>query len=76
MATLTDPAYVEQGTAYLRLRRHWRADPVAYVRQRFGLEPTWQQVQILQAIAPAGAKVSIRSGHGIGKTTCAALIIL
>ena len=76
MPTLADPAYVRQSQAYLRLRQHWRRDPVVYVRQRFGVEPTWQQVQILQAIAPAGAKVSIRSGHGIGKTTAAAWIVL
>jgi phage terminase large subunit len=76
MATLTDPAYRTQSKAYLRLRTHWRKDPVAYVRQRFGVDPTWQQVAILQAIAPPGAKVSVRSGHGIGKTTCAAFIIL
>jgi hypothetical protein len=76
MATLADPGFVIQSKAYLRLRRYWRADPQAYVRQRFGGEPTWQQAQILTAIAPAGAKVSVRSGHGIGKTTSAAWIIL
>jgi phage terminase large subunit len=76
MATLTDPGYVAQSQAYLRLRRYWRADPVHYVRQRFGVEPTWQQRAILEAIALPGAKVSVRSGHGIGKTTCAAWIVL
>ena len=76
MPTLADPVYVAQSHAYLRLRHHWRRDPVAYVRQRFGVEPTWQQAQILQAIAPPGAKVSVRSGHGIGKTTCSAWIVL
>jgi len=76
MPTLADTAYQTQGKAYLRLRTHWRADPIAYVRQRFGIEPTWQQVAILEAIAPPGAKVSVRSGHGIGKTTCAAWIVL
>ena len=75
MPTLTDPAYRTQGTAYLRLRRYWRRDPVAYVRQRFGVEPTWQQCAILTAIAPPGAKVSIRSGHGVGKSSSAAFIV-
>jgi phage terminase large subunit len=76
MATLADPAYVTQGKAYLRLRQHWRRDPVAYVQQRFGMEPTWQQRQILEAIAPPGAKVTVRSGHGIGKSSSAAVIVL
>jgi len=76
MPTLADPAYVRQSHAYLRLRQHWRRDPVVYVRQRFGVEPTWQQRQILEAIAPPGSKVSVRSGHGIGKTTAAAWVVL
>ena len=60
---------------YMQLRDCWRKDPVLYVRQRFGIEPTPQQVQILQAIVPSGAKVSVRSGHGIGKSSSAAWII-
>jgi len=61
---------------YLELRSFWKRDPLLYVRQRFGASPTWQQQQILEAIAPPGAKVSIRSGHGIGKTTAAAWALM
>lgn len=60
---------------YLELRTLWRADPLLYVQQRFGITPTWQQVQILEALQPPGAKVSVRSGHGIGKSSSAALAI-
>lgn len=60
---------------YLALRQLWKADPLLYVRQRFGIELTWQQAQILQALLPRGAKVSVRSGHGVGKSTSAALSI-
>src|SRR4029453_7356202 len=76
MPTLTDAAYVRQSHAYLQLRPHWRQDPGQYVRQRFGVAPTGQQQQILDAIAPPGAKVTVRSGHGIGKTTVAAWVVL
>jgi hypothetical protein len=76
MPTLADAAYVTQAKAYLQLRTHWRRDPVAYVTQRFGVTPTWQQVQILEALAPPGAKVSVRSGHGIGKSSAAAFLVL
>jgi hypothetical protein len=61
---------------YLELRALWRDNPVLYVHQRFGIEPTPQQVQILEAIKEPGAKVSVRSGHGIGKTTAAAWAVL
>ena len=64
--------YVE---AYLELRQDWREDPLLYARERLGLTPTHQQRRILEAIAPAGAKVSVRSGHNIGKSSAAAAII-
>ena len=57
---------------YLELREHWRWNPLLYVEQRFGVHPTPQQAQILEAILPVGAKVSVRSGHGIGKSSSAA----
>jgi phage terminase large subunit len=76
MPTLTDPAYVTQSQAYLRLRKHWRAAPALYVRQRFGVEPTAQQARILTALVPPGAKVTVRSGHGIGKSSGAAWAVL
>src|SRR5439155_6516448 len=76
MPTLADPAYTAEARAYLALRKRWRAAPVLYVRQRFGVDPTPQQATILQALVPPGAKVSVRSGHGIGKSSCAAWAIL
>jgi hypothetical protein len=59
----------------MALRACWKANPLLYVQQRFGVEPTWQQREILHAIAPPGAKVSVRSGHGIGKSSSAAWIV-
>jgi phage terminase large subunit len=61
------------GALYGELRMRWRADPVLYAKQRFAINPTWQQAAILRALAPEGAKVSVRSGHGIGKTTTLAI---
>ncbi|WP_051013707.1 hypothetical protein [Pararhodospirillum photometricum] len=54
---------------YAHLRTLWRADPVLYARQRLGLTPTVQQAALLAAVAPSGAKVTARAGHGVGKTT-------
>jgi hypothetical protein len=65
-------AYID---AYLELRTYWRDDPVLYATQRLGLTPTHQQRRILEAIAHEGAKVSVRSGHNIGKSSAAAAII-
>ena len=54
----------------------FRRDPVEYVRRVFRAEPTDQQAQLLRAVADPGAKVAVRSGHGTGKTTALAWIIL
>jgi hypothetical protein len=66
MPTTVQPRHNDLAT-YLALRQLWRDSPLVYVRQRFGIEPTWQQAEILQAMLPYGSKVSVRSGHGIGK---------
>jgi len=75
---LTRPLSAPYKTAlqtYIQLREHWRDSPRLYVRQRFGIEPTWQQAKILDAIAPPGAKVTVRAGHGIGKSGAASWCI-
>jgi phage terminase large subunit len=61
---------------YLELRKLWKLDPERYCHQRLGLHPTWQQKKVLDAIKEPGSKVSVRSGHGIGKDAIAAGIIL
>jgi hypothetical protein len=55
---------------------HHMRNPRAFVRDSFGVEPTAQQGSILDAIAPRGAHVSVRSGHGVGKTTTLAWLVI
>lgn len=64
------PVREEELHAYLALRRMWAEDPVRYAVERLGLKPTWQQKKLFEALAPEGAKVSCRAGHGIGKSGC------
>lgn len=56
--------------------RRMREDAVYFVRKAIGVEPTGQQAMVLNAISKPGAKVSVRSGHGTGKSTSAAWEIL
>jgi len=65
----------EAQVAYEARRTLWRADPVAYAKARLGLNPTRQQQALLEAIAPAGAKVSVRAGHGVGKSSAVAAAV-
>jgi len=54
----------------------YRVDAVAFVVQVLQAKPTKQQAMILRAIVEPGARVSLRSGHGVGKTSLLAWIIL
>lgn len=51
-------------------------DPRQFVRHMFGVKPTPQQDKILAAMRLPGAHVTVRSGHGIGKSTVMAWLIL
>lgn len=53
----------------LVLERYWH-DPVGFVRDIFGVEPDEWQVELLEAVAdPDERQISVRSGHGVGKST-------
>lgn len=54
---------------------NWRADPVLFVHQALGAEPEPWQKQALEYIAVED-RLTIRSGHGVGKTTLLSWIIL
>ena len=43
---------------YLSRWNVWRLDPVAYVMERLGTRPSWQQRQLLEAIAEEGANIT------------------
>ena len=50
------------------LVERWRASPYDFVVECIGAVPTEQQRGVLEAMALPGARVSIRSGHGTGKS--------
>lgn len=54
----------------------YRDDPVAFVREVLGAEPLSYQAEFLEAIAKGERRISIRSGHGTGKSTSASWAML
>ena len=42
-----------------------------FVREVIGVEPDVWQIEFLQAISDGERKISVRSGHGVGKSTAA-----
>ena len=52
-------------------------DPVRFAEEVIGIEPDEWQVELLDAVsAPAIRRVSVRSGHGVGKSTGVAMAAL
>ncbi|WP_052409534.1 DEAD/DEAH box helicase family protein [Paraburkholderia oxyphila] len=50
-------------------RDRYYHDPVLFVQEVFQAEPDDWQKQFLRAVARGERKISIRSGHGVGKST-------
>ena len=54
----------------------WRKDANRFVTDMFGAAPSPQQAALLTAASEPGARVACKSGHGTGKTTSLAWLIL
>ena len=50
--------------------------PTLFVREILGVEPLPYQAEFLEAIASGERKISVRSGHGTGKSTAASWAML
>lgn len=47
----------------------YQHDPVLFVREQLGAEPDEKQASVLRDIAAGKRRISVVSGHGVGKTT-------
>jgi len=56
--------------------RTYYADPVGFVRDMLGVEPLPYQAEFLEALAKGERRISIRSGHGTGKSTASSWAML
>src|SRR5215472_1072265 len=50
--------------------------PTAFVREVLGAEPDPWQIEALRALARGHTRISIRSGHGVGKSCLAAWVLV
>ena len=56
--------------------REYRDDPVKFVKEVLGATPLPYQAEFLDALAGGERKMSVRSGHGTGKSTTASWAML
>ena len=62
--------------AMLEFTQRYSKKPSLFVREVLGVEPLDYQAEFLDAIASGERKISIRSGHGTGKSTAASWAML
>lgn len=70
------PKTILSDAHYIELLAMFQDDWVGFASVLAGKSPTWQQRQIISAIQVQGARVSVSSGHGTGKSDMTSIIIL
>ena len=60
---------------YLPIAKY-RKDPTLFVNTMLGAQPDKWQTEVMAAVAKQNRGVSIRSGHGVGKTSCLSWLAL
>lgn len=65
-----------ENNPFVEFIRVYRNNPVKFVREVLGAEPDPWQIIFLNWIALDERKISVRSGHGVGKSTGAAWAML
>ncbi len=61
---------------FIEFALRYRSDPVLFVREVLNTEPDVWQVEFLNHIAAGNRRISVRSGHGVGKSTASAWAML
>jgi len=75
MASTLAAAVLAAATASKRIEwpsDRYRYDPARFFREVLGVEPWHKQVEVLEALVPDRARVSVKSGHKVGKSNLGA----
>mgnify|MGYP003629083843 FL=1 len=54
----------------------WKEEPSVFVRSVLGADPDPWQTDVMNAVSQQKRGISIRSGHGVGKTSCLSWLAL
>ena len=61
---------------FVAFLKKYRNDPVKFVTEVLKVKPDPWQAQLLEQVAKSTRKISVRSGHGTGKSTVASWTIV
>jgi phage terminase large subunit len=66
----------DQQNPFYTFHEYYGPRPVEFVRDQLHAEPDPKQIEVLEAYASGERRIATRSGHGVGKTTVLAWIII
>ena len=67
---------VSLSNPFVEFVKKYRNNPSLFVRQVLKCKPDPWQEELLQAVKGKERKISVRSGHGTGKSTVASWVII
>jgi len=70
---MSDPTL---GQAYERFVTVYKNRPVEFVTEVLGADPLPWQKELMLAVADGERRISVRAGHGVGKSTCCSWLLL
>lgn len=70
------PPPVSLAEAHSLFIQAYKDKPVAFVRNVLRAEPDPWQIEFLEAVASGARRVSVRAGHGVGKSTACAWLAI
>lgn len=62
--------------AFIEWLKRYRDNPVLFAREVLDVEPDVWQAEVMMAVASGERRISIRSGHGVGKSTTVAILCI
>lgn len=65
-----------ESNAFVEWIRRYQGDPVLFAREVLGVELDDWQAEMVRAVASGERRVSVRSGHGVGKSTGVAIVCI
>lgn len=67
---------VDIAAAYAAFIETYRDNPVAFVKVVLEADPLPWQCELMDAVAKGTRRISVRAGHGVGKSTCCSWLLL
>ena len=67
---------MNQPNPFITFLKTYKTNPILFCQEVLGVEPDKWQQELMQSVADGERKISVRSAHGVGKSSVASWIML